>query len=90
MNVDNSRQKAWRFFKPKKNLSKEQVTLFQICWSCGKTGGKIELHHDDYYRPLMVIPLCTKCHVSIHKTDVIRGISRMCEFKKEGLLRSKM
>jgi len=89
MNISKSRKTAWKFFASQSKLSEGQVSLFKICWLCGKVGGKVELHHDDYSKPTMVVPLCTRCHILKHKEERARGINKMYELKREGLLKSR-
>ena len=37
-----------------------------ICIDCSAQAQ--EYHHEDYRKPLDVIPLCRKCHIQRHKT----------------------
>lgn len=37
----------------------------QPCFRCGSSE-KLEMHHEDYARPLDVMWLCRKCHVALH------------------------
>lgn len=36
-----------------------------LCLDCGITAK--DYHHEDYQKPLEVIPLCRKCHIARHK-----------------------
>jgi hypothetical protein len=38
------------------------------CKSCG-VEENIEMHHEDYDRPLDVVWLCRKCHLSLHRSE---------------------
>lgn len=40
------------------------------CEACGSSA--VEMHHEDYTRPLDVIWLCRACHLSLHAGDVSR------------------
>lgn len=43
----------------------EKATFCQICGSKSRLDG----HHHDYSKPLDVIWVCRKCHISIHKGE---------------------
>lgn len=37
------------------------------CSQCHSTSKNIDGHHTDYSRPLLITPLCKRCHVPYHK-----------------------
>jgi ribosomal protein S27AE len=37
----------------------------QPCEQCGEA--KVQMHHDDYTKPLQVRWLCRACHLALHK-----------------------
>lgn len=37
------------------------------CESCATTGRRLNAHHDDYSKPLVVRWLCTGCHAAWHR-----------------------
>ena len=36
---------------------------------CENCGGKAQMHHDDYEKPLSVVWLCRPCHLEHHKNE---------------------
>lgn len=47
-------------------IKRGELKRSETCAWCG-TGGRIEAHHPDYARPLMVVWLCRSCHCAHHK-----------------------
>lgn len=43
-----------------------KLTPAPACESCG-CSGKLEKHHEDYSKPLIVVWLCRPCHLKKHK-----------------------
>lgn len=39
----------------------------QLCIKCGSN--KVEMHHEDYAKPLNIVWLCRKCHLLLHKSQ---------------------
>ena len=56
------------------------------CSVCGTTRGTIQMHSEDYTRPLNAKPICAACHRSLHlrfiQPDQWR--KRVCRFEEEG------
>lgn len=50
----------------KRAIKKGTLIRPKVCSSCGKHTTSIELHHEDYSRPLEVVPLCILCHKRLH------------------------
>ncbi len=50
-----------------------KLTRPSVCESCPYEGF-IEAHHEDYNKPLDVSWLCRKCHIKIHRKDMVCGI----------------
>lgn len=46
----------------------------ESCQVCGCVG-KVDAHHADYYRPLVVSWVCRKCHAKEHEWQRPRGTS---------------
>lgn len=49
-----------------KALNHKLIAKSHICEVCDKQVQRIEGHHADYFYPLDVLWLCTKCHASVH------------------------
>lgn len=49
----------------------------QPCEKCGET--KVEMHHEDYDKPLEVIWLCRICHMDLHNERKLEGVSKELE-----------
>ncbi len=50
-------------------IKKGNLMKQKMCSECGKTGVRIEGHHDDYNQPLSVRWLCSECHRAWHKEN---------------------
>ena len=50
-----------------RNLVHANPQMVQIIYECPCGMDNKVLHHFDYFRPYMVLKLCTKCHGSEHK-----------------------
>jgi len=59
----NNAVKDGRVFKP------------DTCQKCGSTDCRIEGHHHDYTKPLVVDWVCRSCHVEIHRKEDERLVS---------------
>lgn len=62
--TDEQRLEAWRIFKAA--LKAGNLVKPSTCAWCGKAAKKIDGHHPDYARPLMVVWLCASCHKIHH------------------------
>ena len=60
--VEENRHKTRAHNKARRALLSGKIIKPSNCSSCGKLTKKIEMHHDDYDKPLQVRWLCTKCH----------------------------
>lgn len=48
------------------------ITDVTVCQDCGESGKKMNMHHEDYTKPLDVQWLCTACHGKRHrKMDLV-------------------
>jgi len=57
---------AYRAKKSGKILAKS------ACEDCDKPSGKLQMHHEDYSKPLDVVFLCTECHGKRHWKDRVK------------------
>ncbi|HEY1229550.1 MAG TPA: hypothetical protein VGF26_19765 [Ramlibacter sp.] len=46
------------------------------CSVCGNVQGRIDYHAEDYSRPLLVAPICMKCHMALHNRSRSPGYAR--------------
>lgn len=58
------REQVYRAFR-KALRSGELVPASECAW-CGDASRRIQGHHPDYNRPLMVVWLCDRCHSQHH------------------------
>jgi hypothetical protein len=70
-------QHVWAEFK--RALKDGRLTKPKTCAWCGATAKRINGHHPDYARPLMVVWLCTSCHIKHHQEYAIERTIRQLE-----------
>ncbi len=59
------------YHKNKDRLREYQRNYDMASAMCGKL--KVDAHHEDYAKPLVVKWLCRSCHVSLHKaTEIVK------------------
>jgi hypothetical protein len=46
------------------------------CSICPSEEGRIDYHAEDYSRPLIVAPICMKCHMALHNRNRSEGYAR--------------
>lgn len=46
------------------------------CSVCGAVQGRIDYHAEDYSRPLLVAPICMRCHMALHNRTRSPGYAR--------------
>lgn len=54
--------------KVREALEKGLITKPEKCSYCGNQG-KIEAHHENYFEPLNISWLCSRCHYNVHGSD---------------------
>ena len=52
--------------KARSIASRKIVIWHSSCSICGKKQGRLEMHHDDYDKPLEIRILCHTCHMKLH------------------------
>lgn len=77
----NAAKKSWRNRNPGRDkgglrrpehhkvqnaIRRGYITKPEACEECGRTGTRLNGHHDDYGRPLDVRWLCGSCHGLVH------------------------
>jgi len=72
-------QREWRKANPRPDTANDKVRatagrhkrsgflLPKPCADCGRETPMIQMHHEDYNRPLAVTWLCTPCHQARHR-----------------------
>lgn len=69
-----------KYYNPKKSRARRKAVYYlqkgiierkNVCELCKKNDKKLEMHHEDYDKPLQVTFLCRSCHHRLH------GVSRM-------------
>lgn len=67
--ISNNRVKRATHISVGNALTKGLLKKPNKCEECGKEGGRINGHHDDYTKPLEVRWLCCLCHTKWHKEN---------------------
>lgn len=49
-----------------RGIAYRNITINNICLIC-KVNPAEQMHHEDYSKPLEIIPVCIKCHTQLHK-----------------------
>lgn len=66
---DYKRKHQWARLHPDvvraERMARRKVALADRCERCGSQAE--ERHHSDYSRPLLVMHLCARCHVMLHR-----------------------
>jgi len=52
-------------------IQRGELVRPESCSHCHRTGCQIMGHHEDYSKPLSVIWLCQRCHLAVHRHEVI-------------------
>jgi hypothetical protein len=66
---DFNKKKVWVTNCVNNSIRDGKISKPCSCSYCGKTGCRIEGHHNDYDRPLEVLWLCSSCHREWHKIN---------------------
>jgi hypothetical protein len=62
--------KAWAQAHPERRRAQQKVSRMErkaACEGCSREGVKLEKHHPDYSKPLLVVWLCKPCHAIADK-----------------------
>jgi len=61
------RARGYRGKKPQQKAHNAARNIkAEVCMYCGSTE-KIEKHHPDYTQPRWIVPLCRRCHRTLHR-----------------------
>lgn len=81
---ERARKKAYKklnYFKIKAHkkvysaLKSGKLKKPEDCSICKIKGKRIHGHHENYYEPLRVVWVCTKCHISLHKNKILNTLT---------------